>query len=97
MTTRTIKGIFQAGILGGVIGLVPVAARAADGTWSDERPDVPTHAQAEARTGVEAQVPTVEKLDRAPTHEEAEARALGVRASAPGGACSGQCARSCPT
>jgi hypothetical protein len=95
MTTRTIKGIFQAALLGGVIGLAP-SARAADGAMDEGRPDVPDHAQAEARTGSEAQIPTTAKLDRAPTHEEAEARALGIRASAPGEACSGQCARSCP-
>jgi hypothetical protein len=110
MTTRTIKGIFQAALLGGVIGLAPAAARASDGsmdTGADEgAPDVPaatapatqgsiTPAPVATQPGWVPRVPTLYRLTRPLNHEAAEARAEGVQASAPGVACSGPYAQSC--
>ena len=67
MTTRTIGEWMRAAILGAGICLIPAAALAEDGA-------VPDHAQAQARTGAELRVPTVERTEGALDHEQAQAR-----------------------
>jgi hypothetical protein len=81
MTTRAIKGVLQAAILGGAVGLLPAAARAGDTSRGAETatPDVPDHAEAEARRGSEANVPTTEKSPGPPDHAQAEARGGAAR------------------
>jgi hypothetical protein len=72
MTTRTIKGVFQAAIFGGATCLWAAGARADSGANSGT--EVPDHAQAEARTGAETSVPEVERIEGVPDHATAEAR-----------------------
>jgi hypothetical protein len=72
MTTRTIKGVFQAVIFGGAICLSSAGALADSGVRSGK--NGPDHAQAEARTGAETSVPEVERIEGVPDHAKAEAR-----------------------
>jgi hypothetical protein len=74
MTTRTIKGILQAALLGGATCLAPLGALANDDVRS--APQAPDHAQAEARTGAEGVAPVFERIDGAPDHARVEARGV---------------------
>jgi hypothetical protein len=77
MTIRSLKTVLRATIFGGVVGIVPAVARAADETRSSgdsATRAVPDHAQAEEGSGAAAATPTVEKTGGAPDHAESEAR-----------------------
>jgi hypothetical protein len=67
MTTRTMGEWMRAAILEAGVCLIPAAALAEDST-------VPDHAEAQAGTGAELRVPTAEKTEGAPDHEQAQAR-----------------------
>jgi hypothetical protein len=81
MTMRTIKGALQVAFFGGAFGVLPVPAFAGEAAGQADRPDVPDHTQAEARTGASERVPTVDKTEGALDHEEAEAR--GAKSAEP--------------
>jgi hypothetical protein len=86
MTTRTIKGVFQAAILGGATCLSSAGALAESSVRSGT--GVPDHAQAEARGGAATTVPAAERVEGVPDHATAEARGepnAGARPAEPRG------------
>jgi hypothetical protein len=81
MTTRTIGKFLRTLIFGGGVCLLPGLASAEGGPRDEQaQPNVPDHAQAEARGGAETTVPAAER--KAPDHARAEARG-GAEATVP--------------
>jgi hypothetical protein len=77
-----ISATLRAAILGGAVGLLPSIAFADGGSsGAVERPAVPDHAAAEARSSGETSSATDESSPNVPDHATAEARGQGEAVS----------------